>query len=443
MIKNPKVLILTAHYGNGHVQVAKTLEQTFRQKGIEDVIVCDLFGESHPFITDITKYLYLKSYTIGKELYRLFYYGVEKIYDKKIASWYANFGRKRLKTLLQVEKPDIVINTFPIIAVPELKKQTGISIPVYNVLTDFCVHKIWIHREVDRYFVATDHVKELMVDIGVPAEQIVETGIPIRSSFELKVNPEIIYTKYQLCKNKKILLIVAGAHGVLGNVKELCQSFMSVPNLQVVVVCGKNEALKQDLLSLQKQNSDALKVFGYVENIDELFRVTSCMITKPGGITLSEAAALQVPVILYKPVPGQENENAMYFERKGAAVVIRDDSEVFAKTEALLQDDVKLLQMKEAMKNTTYYIYTKENNMYYSYIGITKNKKNLAKLQEFYNSAGYDIYVREIFVSNLSFLTVLDQYDMLLNETTDKTVIKSIENQVINKYEELVLNDKN
>ena len=100
-------------------------------------------------------------------------------------------------------------------------------------------------------------------------------------------------------------------------------------------------------------------------------------------------------------------------------------------------------QMKEAMKNTTYYIYTKENNMYYSYIGITKNKKNLAKLQEFYNSAGYDIYVREIFVSNLSFLTVLDQYDMLLNETTDKTVIKSIENQVINKYEELVLNDKN
>ena len=100
-------------------------------------------------------------------------------------------------------------------------------------------------------------------------------------------------------------------------------------------------------------------------------------------------------------------------------------------------------QMKEAMKNTTYYIYTKENNMYYSYIGITKNKKNLEKLQEFYTSIGYDIYVREIFVSNLSFLTVLEQYDLLLNETTDNNVVKSIENQVINKYEELVLTDKN
>ncbi|PED08342.1 diglucosyl diacylglycerol synthase [Bacillus pseudomycoides] len=350
MIKNPKVLILTAHYGNGHVQVAKTLAQTFRQKGIEDVIVCDLFGESHPVITDITKYLYLKSYTIGKELYRLFYYGVEKIYDKKIASWYANFGRKRLKALLHAEKPDIVINTFPIIAVPELKKQTGFSIPVYNVLTDFCLHKIWIHREVDRYFVATDYVKKVMVEIGVPSEQIVETGIPIRKSFEVTINPEILYSRYHLSREKKILLIVAGAHGVLGNVKELCQSFMTVPNLQIAVVCGKNEALKQELLGLKEQKPEALTVFGYVENIDELFRITSCMITKPGGITLSEAAALQVPVILYKPVPGQENENAMYFEKKGAALVIREDEDIFAKTKALLEDDMKLLQMKEAMK---------------------------------------------------------------------------------------------
>ncbi|PDY48707.1 diglucosyl diacylglycerol synthase [Bacillus pseudomycoides] len=350
MIKNPKVLILTAHYGNGHVQVAKTLAQTFRQKGIEDVIVCDLFGESHPVITDITKYLYLKSYTIGKELYRLFYYGVEKIYDKKIASWYANFGRKRLKALLHAEKPDIVINTFPIIAVPELKKQTGFSIPVYNVLTDFCLHKIWIHREVDRYFVATDYVKKVMVEIGVSSEQIVETGIPIRKSFEVTINPEILYSRYHLSREKKILLIVAGAHGVLGNVKELCQSFMTVPNLQIAVVCGKNEALKQELLGLKEQKPEALTVFGYVENIDELFRITSCMITKPGGITLSEAAALQVPVILYKPVPGQENENAMYFEKKGAALVIREDEDIFVKTKALLEDDMKLLQMKEAMK---------------------------------------------------------------------------------------------
>lgn len=99
--------------------------------------------------------------------------------------------------------------------------------------------------------------------------------------------------------------------------------------------------------------------------------------------------------------------------------------------------------MKEAMKNTNYYIYTKENNMYYSYIGITKNEKNLEKLKEFYKNEGYDIYVREIFVSNIAFITFLDQYDLLLNETTDTKIIKSIENQILNKYEELIKVDKN
>ena len=98
--------------------------------------------------------------------------------------------------------------------------------------------------------------------------------------------------------------------------------------------------------------------------------------------------------------------------------------------------------MKKNMSNTSYYIYTKENNMYYSYIGITKNKKNLDKLKGYYKQEGYDIYVREIFVSDISFLTVLEQYDNLLLETTDTKIIKSIENQVLSKYEELIINDQ-
>ncbi|WP_129728543.1 MULTISPECIES: diglucosyl diacylglycerol synthase [Bacillaceae] len=351
MINNPKVLILTAHYGNGHVQVAKTLEETFRQRGIQNVIVCDLFAESHPVITDITRYLYLKSYTIGKELYRLFYYGVEKIYDKKIATWYANFGRRRLKAILKLEKPDVVINTFPIIAVPELKKQTGMVIPVYNVLTDFCLHKIWIHHHVDRYFVATDAVKQVMAEIGVPSGRIAVTGIPIRPSFEVSMISDALYAKYGLSPDKKTLLIVAGAHGVLDNVKELCELFSTVPQLQVAVVCGRNKLLQEELQELSRKKPDIIKVFGYVEKLDELFRIASCLITKPGGITLSEVAALQVPVVLYKPVPGQERENALYFERNGAAVVVREEEDIFLKTKELLQNEGKLRHMKDALRH--------------------------------------------------------------------------------------------
>lgn len=98
--------------------------------------------------------------------------------------------------------------------------------------------------------------------------------------------------------------------------------------------------------------------------------------------------------------------------------------------------------MKKELSNFTYYIYTKENNMYHAYTGITKDKENLEKLKDFYVSAGYDIYVREMFVSNISFITVLSQYDLLLNETTDTKIIESIENQVLSKYEELIMVDK-
>ena len=99
--------------------------------------------------------------------------------------------------------------------------------------------------------------------------------------------------------------------------------------------------------------------------------------------------------------------------------------------------------MKDAMSKFSYYIYRKENNMYYSYVGIVKDEKNLEKLKDYFKKEGYDIYVREVFVSNISFITILDQYEALLKETTDSKIIKSIENQVLGKYEELVINDKN
>jgi processive 1,2-diacylglycerol beta-glucosyltransferase len=93
-----------------------------------------------------------------------------------------------------------------------------------------------------------------------------------------------------------------------------------------------------------------LKALGYVEQIDELFRVTDCMITKPGGITLTEATAIGVPVILYKPVPGQEKENALFFEDYGAAIVINRHEDILESVTNLLQDEEKLESMKQNIK---------------------------------------------------------------------------------------------
>lgn len=341
---------MTANYGNGHMQVAKTLYDECKSQGFEHVIVSNLYQESNPIVSEVTQYLYLKSFSIGKQFYRLFYYGVDKIYNKRKFNIYLKMGNKRLDELIQLHNPDIIIITFPMIVVPEYRNKTGKVIPTFNVMTDFCLHKIWVHENIDRYYVATEYVKQKLVEIGTHPSDVKVTGIPIRPQFEVDVPKSIIYKKYGLSSDKKVLLIMAGAHGVLKNVKELCEALLLDSEVQIVVVCGKNAALKQSLSELEQAHPNQLKALGYVEQIDELFRVTDCMITKPGGITLTEATAIGVPVILYKPVPGQEKENALFFEDYGAAIVINRHEDILESVTNLLQDEEKLESMKQNIK---------------------------------------------------------------------------------------------
>ncbi|UUH72608.1 diglucosyl diacylglycerol synthase [Bacillus altitudinis] len=343
MNTNKKILILTANYGNGHMQVAKTLYDECKSQGFEHVIVSNLYQESNPIVSEVTQYLYLKSFSIGKQFYRLFYYGVDKIYNKRKFNIYLKMGNKRLDELIQLHNPDIIIITFPMIVVPEYRNKTGKVIPTFNVMTDFCLHKIWVHENIDRYYVATDYVKQKLVDQSAHV-QSVPRKVPSN------LTKSIIYKKYGLSSDKKVLLIMAGAHGVLKNVKELCEALLLDSEVQIVVVCGKNAALKQSLSELEQAHPNQLKALGYVEQIDELFRVTDCMITKPGGITLTEATAIGVPVILYKPVPGQEKENALFFEDYGAAIVINRHEDILESVTNLLQDEEKLESMKQNIK---------------------------------------------------------------------------------------------
>lgn len=354
LVSKSKVLILTEKYGNGHVQVAKTLQKECEKMGFGQVIITELYKESHPLISQLTKHLYIKSFSYGKRFYKLFYYGVDKMYNKRFMNLYYTLGYKRLSELIQTEKPDMIINTFPMMVVPEYRDKTGEIIPTFNVVTDFCLHKIWVHKNIDKYYVASEQVKKKILELGVKPNQVRITGIPIREQFEHskgeKVNNAKVYTKYNLDPTREIVLIMAGAHGVLKNVDKLCESLSKENNLQIVIVCGKNETLKKKLDPIAKLYPKTIIPLGYVENVDELFRISSCMITKPGGITLSEATALGVPVILYKPVPGQERENALFFEKKKSAVIVNDYKEMKEVVLNLLEDKKTLEVMRKNIK---------------------------------------------------------------------------------------------
>ncbi|QSX05330.1 glycosyltransferase [Sedimentibacter sp. zth1] len=346
MDKNINILITTAPFGNGHKMVATALKNAFMNKGYQNVFIIDLFTEAHPFITKKIKKAYLKSYNYGYA-YSFMFYGVEKLVGKKIMDVYKSFGYKQLKEIVNNIKPNLIINTFPILATDKIKSNLNIDIPIFTIVTDFYVHKLWISEEIDKFYIATEEVKKELEKMNIPIEKAVVTGIPIRESFEEYENTTLIYDKYGFDHTKKIVLISAGAFGVLKDISKICTQLCSNKNIEIAVVCGNNKELKDELDILEYDN---LKVFGFTEQIHELYKISTCMITKSGGITLSEALAVQLPLILFKPVPGQEKENALYFESKGTAFIANNTEELLEHTRYIVENQSVALAMQNNMK---------------------------------------------------------------------------------------------
>lgn len=349
--KNPRIIILTASYGNGHLQVANSLYRECLNRGFNNVNICNLYAESHPFFSELTEKLYKKSFTFGKQFYKLFYYGTDRMQHKNLLRWYYNYGFKRLTSLIQSESPDILINTFPINAVPEFRRRTGIIIPTFHVITDYCLHRLWLHDDVDRYYVSTNDLKSKILSEGVVESKVVVSGIPIRPVFSEVEDQKLLFKKYRIPSEKKLILFLAGAQGVLKNIKETCETLLQKTEYQIAVVCGNNLSLRRELVPLVEKNTERFHSYGYVERIDELYRLASVMVSKPGGITLTEATAIGTPLILYKPVPGQERENAKFFNEKGAALTVRNQEDLIDTIHSLLENREWQMSISTSLKS--------------------------------------------------------------------------------------------
>ncbi len=348
MNQDLKILILYASYGDGHVQVSKALQQCFYERGIHHVLMIDLFARAHPVMDAVTRFAYLKSCSYSPQLYGWSYYLTQNMrHNQTPVKWLNFFGIGALKEIIRVERPDAVINTFPMLAMPELRKQTGLHIPIFTVLTDFGLHSRWIHPEIDKYFVANEELKTAIIDKGIPAERIKVSGIPLRKAFRRPYNKNRIFQSYGLDPSKKVVLIMAGAYGVLQNLKKICQALLYLGDIQILLVCGKNESLKERIKASFAQRHE-INIFGFIEHIQELMAISSCMVTKAGGITLSEALALQLPVIVFRPLPGQEKENAFFLVKKGAALVAYRIEELVMKVKQIL-DKERMFQMEQAI----------------------------------------------------------------------------------------------
>ena len=344
-----KVLILFASYGDGHIQVSNALKERFESDAGCEVKLVDLFAEAYPRLNELTKYIYIKSYTLFPKLYGWSYYSTREMRDDTwFSAWFHGWGTGKLRQIVEREKPDAVVNTFPTLAMPELRRRRGMRIPIFNVLTDYVMHARWVHPLIDRYYVATDDLKAAMADAGVPEHRIRATGIPLKRAFRPVPRSEALYAKYGLDPARRTVLIMAGSYGVLQGLRDVCDALAALPDAQLAVVCGKNESLYASMRDMAGRTPNA-KVFGFMKEMHELMSLADTMVTKPGGITLTEAIQCELPVVLLRPVPGQERDNADYLASRGAAFVAKDDAQVLDIIRSLLEMPERRRRAVQAM----------------------------------------------------------------------------------------------
>jgi processive 1,2-diacylglycerol beta-glucosyltransferase len=352
MKPNPKIIIFYASYGYGHLQVSRALLSYFQDFGINNVKLIDLLSIAHPIFDAMSRYIYSKSTSYLPKLYGWSYYLTYNMHhDQWLAKWLNSLCIQKLAEIVDLEKPDAIIHTFPMLTISELRVKNQVYIPTFTVLTDYVLHSRWIHPGTDKYFVATEDLKIKLIKKGILKDQIKVSGIPIRKIFQENFDVPEILQSYNLESGKKNVLIMAGSYGGISILKKMILLLLSLEDVQIIIICGRNKRLQTTIEALFKQVS-RICILGFVEQIQELMAISSCIITKAGGITLSETIALQLPTIVFRPVPGQEKENASYLADKKLIYITQSLSELKNVALQLLTKTGEINRMKQSLSSS-------------------------------------------------------------------------------------------
>ncbi len=258
----------------------------------------------------------------------------------------------KLKRLFDRLKPDMVICTqaFPCGMVADYKKTYAVDLPLIAVLTDYVPHSYWIYDAVNCYITPSEDVSLRLIEKGVSAEKVKSLGIPFDPKFNDALNKESIFHKFKLSPKLPTVLIMGGGQG-LGPIKKLVKSLEKISrDIQEIIVTGTNKNLYNSLRRKIRKYKKKIIVFGYTQNINELMYISDIVISKPGGVTTSEVLAKAKPMIIVKPLPGQEANNTAYLTQKGAALKVEEPGKINLVIEELLRNPHKLSRLQDAAK---------------------------------------------------------------------------------------------
>lgn len=351
-----KILLMYITDVSGHRSAAMALENALHRVRPDAEVTCiNAFKYTNPFSEKIVNRIYS---TVIKNTPRVWDY----VYDnpkvkkriEKLKTLLHRNNLPKLQTLFDSVKPDVVVCTqaFPCGMVADYKKWKGSRLPLVGVLTDFVPHSYWIYDAVDQYVTPAEEVSERLMKKGVPREKIKTLGIPFNPDFNQPVDTAEVRRRLGLSPDLKSILIMGGGQG-LGPIKTICRSLEKVKQpLQEIIVCGTNRKLYHQLKRKAGRSRHRVSLWGYVNNVNELMAVADLIVTKPGGITTAEALSKGLPMIIIKPLPGQEMNNTHFLVKRQAAVKLERASQMHKAIESLLKDPERLSSLSRAAADT-------------------------------------------------------------------------------------------
>ena len=353
-----KVLILSAAVGAGHLRAAEALEKAFNQMGAaQEVKNIDVLNYTNPLFRRLYGKAYLDMVNTMPEVLGWMYDSFDKPWENERRRLALDrLNAQPLINLLKKEKPDLAVCThfLPAEIISWLKAKKKIDFPQSIVVTDFDAHAMWLCHNYEQYFVALEETKIHLAKIGIPAEKITVSGIPIDPVFAETKDKGAMREKFGLEKDKLTILVSAGGFGV-GNVEHLLQALsdLQTPS-QIVAICGRNEELKTKLerLAREKLNNERVRFvpIGFTREMDEYMSAADLIVGKPGGLTTSEALAKGLIFVVVNPIPGQEERNSDHLLEKGCAIKCNNLPVLAYKIDELVKDRARFDAMHENVR---------------------------------------------------------------------------------------------
>jgi processive 1,2-diacylglycerol beta-glucosyltransferase len=359
-----RALITTVTAGGGHLAAAAALEEAWRALRPRDVVErVDVLRFFSPLQRKIHSKGYVKLVEHAPELWGMLF---GKTDSPKLVRRLARLrralpgkSRDRLARHIKQFKPDAVLCThyLPFETLTYMRKEEakanrarrggsvfnrgrmpaehGCHLPfVVSVVTDFEAHALWMDSCVDLYCVAAEETKARLIARGAAVENIVTTGIPIAAKFSMRAGVQKLRGDLGLRRDQPVLLVLSGGFGV-GPVAKVLAALDKVKRpIQTIVVTGRNPELQRELASQDRRQTT--HVLGFASNMHELMAVADLIITKPGGLTASEALAMGKPIFILDPIPGQEAANSDYLLEHGAAMKVNRVEDLPYRIEPLL-----------------------------------------------------------------------------------------------------------